>query len=480
MSKNSKQNLLSQIPQVDQLLKHGELEPFIRKFSHDFVLQNVQKVTNEFRAELLSEKPLGHSSSESIAVQILNRSLSRIQNFLRPSLQRVINGTGIILHTGLGRAPLPKEARDNLAKVAEGYSNLEIDLESGKRGKRTSHVEALLCYLTGAEAACVVNNNAAAVLLTLNTLSFGKEAIISRGQLVEIGGSFRIPEVMEKSGTKMIEVGTTNKTHLKDYESALSENTGIICVVHPSNFRVRGFTNEVSLPDLASLGGKHKIPVVYDLGGGVLVDLRKYNLPYEPVAAESVTSGIDVITFSGDKVLGGPQAGIIVGKKNYIDQIKSNPLMRALRCDKFVYAALEPTLRLYLNEENLLKENQILRMLLEPIDNLNKKAQELYEKLDGMQTSCQFKVEKTNIEIGSGAMPLEEIPSRAISMRWDSVPTEALAKKFRSHSPPIVGYIRDDRLFFDLRTIFEAEQDILVQACEKIMNSDSVSNSPNS
>jgi len=468
---NAKQKLLSQIPQVDQILKHSELQPFIAKLSHEFVLQNVRKVTEQYRAELLAKDSLNNFSRESITKQILSRSLSRIQNFLRPSLQRVINGTGIILHTGLGRAPLTKEAKENLAKVAEGYSNLEIDLESGKRGKRNSHVEELLCYLAGAEAACVVNNNAAAVLLTLNTLSFGKEAIISRGQLVEIGGSFRIPEVMEKSGTKMVEVGTTNKTHLKDYEKAISDKTGVICVVHPSNFRVKGFTNEVSLPDLVSLGEKHNIPVVYDLGGGVLVDLRKYNLPYEPVVTDSVTSGVDVVTFSGDKVLGGPQAGILVGKKKYIDKIKSNPLMRALRCDKLIYAALEPTLRLYLNEDDLLKENCVLKMLLEPIEILNRKAKKVSSKLDRIKTSCQFKIEDTTIEIGSGAMPLEEFPSKAISLQVDSIPAETLAKKFRSYSPPIIGYIRDNRLFFDLRTIFEDEHAIFLKACQEILTS---------
>ncbi len=469
--KSSKQKLLSQIPQVDQILKHSELQPFILKFSHEFVLQNVQTVTEQYRAELLAKESSNNSSRESITNQILSRSLSRMQNFLRPSLQRAINGTGIILHTGLGRAPLTKEAKENLAKVADGYSNLEMDLESGKRGERNSHVEGLLCYLTGAEAACVVNNNAAAVLLTLNTLSFRKEAVISRGQLVEIGGSFRIPEVMEKSGTKMVEVGTTNKTHLKDYEKAISGKTGVICVVHPSNFRVKGFTTEVSFSELVSLGEKHNIPVIYDLGGGVLVDLRKYNLPYEPVVAESVASGVDVVTFSGDKVLGGPQAGIIVGKKKYIDKIKSNPLMRALRCDKLIYAALEPTLRLYLNEDALLKENYVLKMLLEPMENLNKKAKELSSKLDRIKTSCQFKIEDTNIEIGSGAMPLEELPSKAISLCMDSISTETLAKNFRCHSPPIIGYIRNNRLFFDLRTIFEDEHAIFFEACQKILTS---------
>jgi len=466
---SSKQKLLSQIPQVDEILRHSELQPFIAKLSHEFVLQNVQKVTEQYRAELLAKDSSNNFSRASITKQILSRSLSRIQNFLRPSLQRAINGTGIILHTGLGRAPLITGAKENLAKVAAGYSNLEIDLESGKRGKRNSHVEELLCYLAGAEAACIVNNNAAAVLLTLNTLSFGKEAIISRGQLVEIGGSFRIPDVMEKSGTKMVEVGTTNKTHLKDYEKAISDNTGVICVVHPSNFRVKGFTNEVSLPDLVSLGEKHNIPVVYDLGGGVLVDLRKYDLPYEPVVSDSVTFGVDVVTFSGDKVLGGPQAGILVGKKKFIDKIKSNPLMRALRCDKLIYAALEPTLRLYLNEDDLLKENHVLKMLLEPMENLNRKAKKLSNKLDRIKTSCQFKIEDTSIEIGSGAMPLEEFPSKAISLQIESIPVETLAKRFRSYSPPIIGYIRDNRLFFDLRTIFEDEHAIFFEACQQIL-----------
>ena len=466
---SSKQKLLSQIPQVDQILRHSELQPFIAKLSHEFVLQNVQKVTEQYRAELLAKDSSNDFSRASITKQILSRSLSRIQNFLRPSLQSAINGTGIILHTGLGRAPLITGAKENLAKVAAGYSNLEIDLESGKRGKRNSHVEELLCYLAGAEAACIVNNNAAAVLLTLNTLSFGKEAIISRGQLVEIGGSFRIPDVMEKSGTRMVEVGTTNKTHLKDYEKAISDNTGVICVVHPSNFRVKGFTNEVSLPDLVSLGEKHNIPVVYDLGGGVLVDLRKYDLPYEPVVSDSVTFGVDVVTFSGDKVLGGPQAGILVGKKKFIDKIKSNPLMRALRCDKLIYAALEPTLRLYLNEDDLLKENCVLKMLLEPMEDLNRKAKKLSNKLDRIKTSCQFKIEDTSIEIGSGAMPLEEFPSKAISLQIESIPVETLAKRFRSYSPPIIGYIRDNRLFFDLRTIFEDEHAIFFEACQQIL-----------
>lgn len=468
-----KQKLFSQFPQVDQILQHSQLQSYLSKFSHEFVLKSVQTTVDHIKSELLQKEASNDVSRKSLEQKIVNGSLEKMQRILQPSLQRAINCTGIILHTGLGRAPLIKEAKDNIAKVAEGYCNLELDLDSGKRGERGFHVEELLCYLTGAEAACVVNNNAAAVLLSLNTLCFGKEAVISRGQLIEIGGSFRIPEVMEKSGAKMVEVGTTNKTHLKDYEKAISKNTGLICVVHPSNYRVKGFTADVSLLELVKLAAKHNIPVIQDLGGGVLIDLRKYGLPYEPVAKESVELGLDVVTFSGDKVLGGPQAGIIVGKKKYVDQIKSNPLMRALRCDKLIYAALEPTLKLYLKEEELLNRNRVLKMVLEPLDTINRRAIDLKSKLSSVVKGCQIKVEDTCVEIGSGALPLEELPSKAISLRSDAISTEMLAQKFRTQTPPIIGYIRDDRLFFDMRTIFEDERDMLLTACINILTNES-------
>jgi L-seryl-tRNA(Ser) seleniumtransferase len=385
-------------------------------------------------------------------------------------LRKAINATGIILHTGLGRAPLSEEARENLMKITEGYCTLEIDLERGKRGERTDHVEDLLCKLTGAEAACVVNNNAAAVLLTLNTLCFGKEAIISRGQLIEIGGSFRIPEVMTKSGAVMVEVGTTNKTHLRDYEKAITKNTGLLFAVHPSNYRIKGFTAEVKLQDLVSLGKKYGVPVAQDLGGGVLVDLRKYDLPYEPVAREGVETGVDVITFSGDKVLGGPQSGILVGKKTYIDAIKTNPLMRALRCDKLIYATLEPTLKLYLRENDLVKKNRVLNMLLEPLGGLEKRIKNVKKRIATVDKSkVDIKIESTTVQMGSGALPLEEIASRALSIRANTIATENLAKKFRLYEPPIIGYIREDRLYFDFRTIFREEDVILIDAFNEIL-----------
>ncbi|MFQ5676873.1 MAG: L-seryl-tRNA(Sec) selenium transferase, partial [bacterium] len=390
-------------------------------------------------------------------------------SFGRPSLQRAINGTGIILHTGLGRAPLSTDAKENLLQVAEGYCNLELDLQTGKRGNRNSHVEELLCHLTGAEAACVVNNNAAAVLLALNTLCFGKEAIVSRGQLIEIGGSFRIPEVMEKSGAVMVEVGTTNKTHLKDYEKAICGQTGLLCLVHPSNFRVQGFTAEVSHADVVKLAARYDIPVLQDLGGGILVDLRDFGLPYEPVVQESVKSGLDVITFSGDKVLGGPQSGILVGKKTYIDEIKRNPLMRALRCDKLIYAALEATLRLFLQRGELASRNLVFKLLLMSVDELQKRAETLKKKLSEAVKNTTIAIEDTRVEIGSGALPLEELPSKAISLRSRTIPTEILAQKFRTHTPPVIGYIREDRLFFDLRTVLANEDEVLLASCQKIL-----------
>lgn len=466
---NEKQRILSRIPQVNQILNHTKLRSFLKQFSHDFVLSCVQEEVNEAKGQLLKDKKIMQKSKEELLEILAQNSRMNLEQKLLPSLKKVINATGIILHTGLGRAPLTEEACNNLRKITEGYCDLELNLETGKRGDRVEHVEWLLCQSTGAEAASVVNNNAAAVLLALNSLSFGKEAIISRGQLIEIGGSFRMPDVMQKSGATMVEVGTTNKTHLRDYENAITENTAVMLAVHSSNYRIKGFTKQVALADLAQLGKQHKVAVIHDLGGGVLIDLRKYGLPYEPVASESVQAGVDVITFSGDKVLGGPQCGIIIGKKKWIDCIKANPLSRAVRCDKLTYAVLEPTLRLYLDEQELLGRNRVLNMLLKPVDNLNVRAMKILDSLrEEIKSELHLKIADSAVQIGSGAMPLEEIASKAISLKKSGMSIEKLAKKFRQHEPPIVGYIRDDRLFFDLRTVFEKDDNILKNAIEGI------------
>jgi L-seryl-tRNA(Ser) seleniumtransferase len=318
----------------------------------------------------------------------------------------------------------------------------------------------------------VVNNNAAAVFLTLNTFGSGKEAIISRGQLIEIGGSFRIPDVMQQSGSAMVEIGTTNKTHLRDYRKAISEKTGLICVVHPSNYRVKGFTADPELSAVVELAHEHGVPVLQDLGGGVLFDLQQFGLPYEPVVSESVAAGVDIVTFSGDKVLGGPQCGIIVGKAEHIDKIKTNPLMRTLRCDKLIFAVLESTLKTFLRQDDVLRENQVMRLLLLSDTELAERAHRLYERLStAVKEKCDVSVATTAVQIGSGALPLEEIKSRAISLQPYAGGIAAFAKKLRAYDPPIIGYIREDRLFLDLRTIFEAEEPLVLQAIETITGS---------
>lgn len=461
--------VLANIPPTNDILQATELQRLEEETSPRFVVWRVQKQIEALRRELLAQEPNAGLSRGALRDLLIERSVQDICAFLLPSLKSVVNGTGIILHTGLGRAPLAEAARENLAQILEGYCNLELELDTGKRGKRENHVEELLCFLTGAEAACVVNNNAAAVFLALNTLGFQKQAVVSRGQLIEIGGSFRIPEVMEKSGALMREVGTTNKTHLRDYEKAICQETGVICVVHPSNYRVRGFAAEARLADLVKLAHKHEIPVLQDLGGGVLVDLRDYGLPYEPVASESVNTGVDVVTFSGDKVLGGPQCGILVGKRRYIDAIKSNPLMRVLRCDKLTYAVLEPTLRLYLNPSGLAQKNRVLQMLLVPETALQARVESFVQRFSGeVLKKLKLEIEKTVVQIGSGALPLEELPSRAISLSCLTTTAESLARKFRELQPPVLGYIRDEKLYFDFRTIFPAEEAVLLQHFQTI------------
>ncbi|MFQ5706203.1 MAG: L-seryl-tRNA(Sec) selenium transferase [bacterium] len=462
--------LLANIPQVDQILNHAKLAPYLARLNRDFVLNCVREEIADVKERILQTSSLAEKSKPDLLELIAENSQQRIQTGLKPSLKKVINATGVILHTGLGRAPLPEEARSNLLEITQGYCNLELDLNSGKRGERIQHIETLLCQLTGAEAACVVNNNAAAVLLTLNSLSEGKQAIISRGQLIEIGGSFRIPEVIAKSGALMVEVGTTNKTHLYDYDQAITKDTAVILAIHTSNYRIKGFTEEVEVGTLVDLAKKHKLIVVQDLGGGVFVDLQAYDLPYEPVVKQSVATGVDVITFSGDKVLGGPQSGLIVGKKKYVDRIKSNPLMRALRCGKLTYAALEPTLKLYLNESELLKHNRVFNKVLEPLESLTSRAHNVMRKLNAkVKSEFDIRLEDSKIQIGSGALPLEEIASKALSLKATHISTENLAKRFRLHHPPILGYIRGDRLYFDFRTIFPDEEPTLVDAMKKIL-----------
>ena len=376
----------------------------------------------------------------------------------RMNLRRIINGTGVVIHTNLGRSVLSAPIVEAIQQAGAHYTNLEYDLVSGKRGSRYSLVEEIICDLTGAEAALVVNNNAAAVLLALDTLANGKEVIVSRGQLVEIGGSFRIPDVIAKSGAHLVEVGATNRTHLADYEKVISEATALLLKVHTSNFRVIGFTSEVSAEELVALARIKGLPVMADLGSGCLVDLSSFGLPKEPTVQEIVKSGVDVITFSGDKLLGGPQAGLIVGKKEFIDRIKRNPLNRALRIDKFTLASLEAVLRLYYDIDQALINIPTLKMLTQPVALIKKRAKRLMLKIPAsIQASCAMSLMPTISRVGGGAMPEHGLTSWAVAFRPVHMPISAMEKGLRKLAIPIIGKVEDDSLLLDMRTIDDKE-----------------------
>ncbi len=459
---------LKLLPSVDKLLSDEELKPFLARFRREFIRRRLADALEDVRRGLRDGEHAELNDRRQFTALIIRRALERLADDTAPRLRPVINATGIVLHTGLGRAPLAAEAQEQLARVMNGYCNLEVDLESGGRGDRSDHLRALLCELCGAEDALMVNNNAAAVFLALNTLAFGKEAVISRGHLVEIGGSFRLPEVMEKSGVIMREVGTTNKTRLADYERAINANTGVIVAAHTSNYRVLGFTEEVELSRLCRLAHAHGIPVLHDLGAGVLIDFPSLGLPHEPSVQESLKAGADVVTFSGDKVIGGPQAGLIVGKAELLRAIARNPLMRAVRCDKLIYAAMEATLRLYLRND-LLQTNVVLRMLTQPVETVHRRAEALAERLSpAARQRLQASVEPCKGQFGSGALPLETLPSFALVLHSAEIPPDELSRRLRHGRPPVFAYIQDDRVFLDLRTVFDEQLEELAKRIEEI------------
>ncbi len=405
---------------------------------------------------------------------LLSRCRSRLHAWLTPRFRPVINGTGVIVHTNLGRSVLPSTAMEAIAAAGTTYGNLEFDLDTGKRGSRYSLVEDLLCELTGAEAALVVNNNAAAVLLVLETLAAGREVIVSRGQLVEIGGSFRIPEVMAKSGAILREVGATNRTHLRDYEAAIGEATAMLLKVHTSNYRVIGFTAEVSLADLVELGHRHGLPVMEDLGSGCLVDLRPYGLAGEPTVQEVVATGADVVTFSGDKLLGGPQAGIIVGRRQYIEPIKKNPLNRALRIDKFTLAGLERVFRHYLDESEALAAIPTLAMISQPAEACRRRADRLLRRLRRpLADLCAVSRLAVESRVGGGSLPEQALPSWAVRLQPRVMATAALEDRLRRLPLPVIGRIEDDALLFDMRTVFDHQVRPLAEAVVRVLTDSS-------
>jgi L-seryl-tRNA(Ser) seleniumtransferase len=465
---SNQQALLRKLPGVDHLLQLTAADVFFKDIPPAVVVNSIRNVINNKRQAILSDDPSisNHSLSDARLIDAVKHAA---KNAMTPNLKNTINATGVVVHTNLGRSLLATEVVENLITIASRYSNLEYDLNIGKRGSRYSCVEDLICEISGAEAAMVVNNNAGAVLLCLETLARDKEVVVSRGELVEIGGSFRVPDVMAKSGGILREVGTTNRTHLRDYENAIAPNTGLLLKVHTSNYSVVGFTAEVSLPELVDLGAAHQLPVMEDLGSGTFIDFSKYGLLKEPTVQESVTAGADVITFSGDKLLGGPQSGIIVGKKEVVDRIKKNPITRALRIDKLTLAALESTLRLYRDEDKAARIIPTLRMIMLPLEEIQKRAQQLADALKKSGDARRhIQLIERSSKTGGGALPLMELPSLCVGIQIKGISPNALEKTMRSNDPPIIGRIEDDLFVMDPRTIQKDELSIIETAFENL------------
>jgi len=454
---------LKALPSVEKLLQVPQIVQFLKERPRWMVLDAIHQALDDERTRIRS------GAGEYAPAALVPRIGNLLRRINRLHLHRVVNATGVVIHTNLGRSVLTESMMENVTAVASSYSNLEYNLTTGRRGSRYSHVEALLCRITGAGSALVVNNNAGAVLLGLNTLAEGKEVIVSRGQLVEIGGSFRIPDVMKKSGCTLVEVGTTNKTHPADYEKAVTERTGCILKVHMSNFTMQGFTEEVGHRDLFSIARAHHLPLMEDLGSGSLLDLSPWGLPKDPTVQQSVKAGIDLITFSGDKLLGGPQAGILVGKEKILDRVRKNPLTRALRVDKMTLAALEVTLRKYLDTDTVLQSIPTLRMLTEPPEALKARA----EKLAGAISSnagggLSVEVHSDHSQVGGGALPEAALPTFVVALESSVLTVNRLEEHFRKADPPVIGRICRGRLFLDMRTLRDKDFEAVIAAADSL------------
>ncbi|MDA8387725.1 MAG: L-seryl-tRNA(Sec) selenium transferase [Nitrospiraceae bacterium] len=444
-------SLLMRLPAVDELLKSAEGRLWLSLYPRRYVLMAIRERLEALRLEIRGGgQPPRDQAAVASGVEAL------IKKYTAPSLRGVINATGVVLHTNLGRAPLARAALENVAGIAKGYSNLEYDLAKGKRGKRHSHLRRLITDITGARDATVVNNNAAAVMLALSTLAGGRQVIVSRGELVEIGGSFRIPDVMAQSGAVLVEVGTTNKTHLRDYERAIGPDTALILKVHQSNYRITGFTSDVPIEELVALGAKHRLPVMYDLGSGCLYDLRPHGVGAEPVVSEVVKTGVDLVTFSGDKLLGGPQAGIAAGSEEVISKMNANPLARALRIDKMTLAALEATFFLYADPETAASEIPVLRMLLEKPQTIRERAQRLASGI-GAGADVSVEVVSDSSEAGGGSLPGVSLPTWAVSVRSGRLTPNRVEESLRTGTPPVIARIKADALLLDARTVGDEE-----------------------
>ncbi|MBW1887513.1 MAG: L-seryl-tRNA(Sec) selenium transferase [Deltaproteobacteria bacterium] len=463
-----KQALFRKIPGVDRLLNSPDLVQISSKYPRSLILKAINEVLSETRKKIEMADRLEDISELSVE-RISSTVKGKLELLDLSSLRAVINATGVVVHTNLGRSILAGRVLRKFKPLGGSYSNLEFDLDEGKRGSRYSHVEGILKELTSAEAAMVVNNNAAAVLISLQTMAKGREVVVSRGEMVEIGGSFRIPDVMRKSGAKMVEVGTTNKTHIRDYEEVIGPDTALLLKVHRSNFQIVGFTEDVEPSQLVDVGTKYNIPVMEDLGSGCLVDLSKYGLIKEPTVQEALEHGVDLVTFSGDKLLGGPQAGIILGKKHLVDAIRENQLNRALRIDKLTLLALEETLNIYRDERVALREIPTLKMICQPYRSLKTKVHRLV-KLIGRLNPQNFTLELADGSsmVGGGALPLQELPSRLLCLIPEKLSAHYMEEWLRSYDPPIVGRLERDRLLLDVRTIQEKELKRVAHAIKEL------------
>jgi len=436
---------LRQLPSVDRVLSVLRMRDDVRGVAHAILVRLVREVVEEVRTELQ------RGDRERVDLMDLAEAVEdRLRVLVHPSLRRVLNATGALLHTNLGRAPLAPEARSAVLEAA-GACNLELDLASGERGSRQDHVTSLLRRLTGAEGALVVNNNAAAVLLALSALASGREVVVARSEQVEIGGSFRMPDVMRAAGVRLVEVGTTNRVYLRDYEAAITPDTALLLKVHRSNFRIVGFVADVPVQELVSLGRRAGIPVMYDLGSGGMVDLRTRGLPYEPSVPEAVASGCDLVLFSGDKLLGGPQSGILVGRTSLLERLRTHPLYRVVRVDKLDLAALEATLRLYLDPETAWQRIPVLRMLGASVEDLQERAMRLARRLREVGVAAE--AVPSQAESGGGSLPGVVLPSYAVRLRHPSLPAHALAFRLRTASPPILARVQEEAVLLDLRSV---------------------------
>jgi L-seryl-tRNA(Ser) seleniumtransferase len=455
------------LPSVNEVLTVPVLQTTLSEHAHEMIVDTIRQELADLRNRLSQGKQV---DGQAAATEVAARVVERMGRELRPTLRRVINATGIILHTNLGRAPMAEEAAQAAYEAARGYLNLELDLETGKRSSRQVAIRTWLCRLTGAESATAVNNNAAATVLTLRALCQGREVVLSRGQLIEIGGSFRIPEIMAVSGAILREVGTTNITRLSDYSKAIGPQTAALMQIHTSNYRISGFTRSVPLEELATLAKKHGLLLIDDVGSGAMLDFARFGLQGEPVVRASITAGADLVLCSGDKLLGGPQAGIIVGRQDLIQKIEKDPLMRAFRLDKMTLAALEATLRLYLNEERALREVPGLRMLGTSLEELRRRAEGLANRCRDIAGLVHVEVKEDIAYVGGGSLPDQAMKTWVIEIASDTLSDAELARRLRIGSPAVLGRLREGKLVLDPRTIFPDQETDLVNALRAVLS----------